>query len=162
MLTNPYNPSGSRWLDNHKISGRISQDDFYWFKGKFPFGCTGIVDKVVANLFKKLIDELRKIDRTEPFDPAWSVDHASYRILEDVFERLTVMERRAFGEYSVGGPVVTQHESGGVNGVRSEVQPPEVVGPVKEGKPKTRKRSRKGAKEKEKQRRVSDGAVGKT
>lgn len=159
MPTNPYNPTGTHWSENHLIQGRVSQEDFFWFKHRFPYGCTGITDKVVATLLYKLINALRQVDRENPFDPAWSADHESYRILDDVLERITFMERRPTREYSIGGPVAAQHDSGRTDSVRAEVQPPPFIGPVEESKSKTRKRSRKGTKEKEKQRRAGDGVA---
>lgn len=107
------------------------------------------MDKIMATLFKKLIDELRRIDSETPIETAWCVDHDSYQILDDVIAKFQFVERRSTGEDSVGGAVVTQHVTGGTNDVHPEVQRPEVVSTDKEGRTKTRKRSRKGSKKKE-------------
>ena len=148
MLQNPYNPSGVHWADNHLVQGRVSQEDFFFLKRKFPY-YPGLVDKVISTLFKKVLDELRKIDSEVPFDTALYIDDASYKVLDDVIERLQVVERCSVGEDSVGGPITPQDDTGGTDSVHSEVQRAEVVSAVEKGRAKTRKRSRKSTKKKE-------------
>ena len=151
MLTNPYNPSGVQWSDNHFVQARVSQEDFFFLKSKFPY-YPGLVDKVISTVYKKVIDELRRIDRETPFDTALYIDDASYRILDDVIASLQIVERRSTGDYSIGGTSTPQHDAGGTDSVRPEVQRAEVVSTDTEGRAKTRKRSAKGTKKKEKQR----------
>jgi hypothetical protein len=151
MLQNPYNPLGIQWQDNHLIQGRVSQDDFFFLKQKYPY-YPGLVDKIVSNLFKAVIDELRKRDNETHIDTALYIDDPSYRILDEVIDGLTYMARRSVGEHSVGGPTVAQHDAGGVDGFYSEVQRSAVVSPDPKSRIKTRKRSSKGTKKKEEQR----------
>jgi hypothetical protein len=151
MLQNPYNPLGIQWQDNHLVQGRVSQEDFFFLKQKFPY-YPGLIDKVITNIFKATIDELRKRDQEQRIETAVYIDDPSYRILDDVIASLTFVERRTVGEHSIGGDSATQHESGGTNSVHPEVQRPEVERTDKEGRAKTGKRSSKGTKKKEKQR----------
>jgi hypothetical protein len=151
MLTNPYNPSGVQWESNHTVQARVSQEDFYFLKRKFPY-YPGLVDKVISTIYKKVLDELRRIDLETPFDTALYIDDESYNVLDDVITRLQVMERRTIGDDSVGGAVAAQHDAGGIDSIHPEVQRPEIERPVKEGRTKTRKRRPKGSKKKEIQR----------
>jgi hypothetical protein len=152
MLSNPYNPSGAQWSENHLVQGRVSQEDFAFLKGKFPFN-NGLIDKIVAISFKKIIDELRKIDSTLRLDTALYVDDASYAVLDDIISRLQVVERSAIG--SVSGDErrnPTQHVTGGVSSVHSTVQLDASVSTDKKGISSSRKRRSKGTKKKEIQR----------
>jgi hypothetical protein len=151
MLNNPYNPLGIQWSENHLIQGRISQEDFFFLKRKYPY-YPGLVDKIVSNLFKKVIDELRKRDSETYIETALYIDDDSYRILDDVIASLQVLERRAIGEHSAGGDSATQYVAGGTDGVHPEVQRPAQQRTDTKGRTKTRKRSSKGAKKKEEQR----------
>lgn len=163
MPTNPYNPHGTQWSDNRLVQGRVSQEDFFWLKSKFPHSHK-LIDQLVSTLFKKVIDELRKIDRETPFGPSFYLTEsiigsvqllsdvsllAGQRILEDALSRLTFVERRSVGEDSSGGPTPTQHDAGGVDGIRAEMQRPTEQRAVKKGRTKTGKRSAKGPKKKE-------------
>jgi hypothetical protein len=149
MLQNPYNPLGIQWQNNHLIQGRVSQEDFFFLKQKYPY-YPGLVDKIVTNLFKKVIDELRKRDSETRIETALYIDDPSYRILDDIISGLEVMERRTTGEHSVGGDITSQHDSRGVDGVHPTMQRTTVERTDKESSPKTRKRSVKGSKKKEK------------
>lgn len=150
MITNPYNPLGIQWQDNHLINARVGQEDFFFLKQKFPY-YPGLIDKLVSNLFKKTIDELRRRDQEQRIETALYIDDPSYRILDDIIGSLSFgVERRSVGEYSVGGPTPTQHVTRTVDSIRSEMQCVEVVSSNEEGRPKTRKRSAKNTKKKEK------------
>jgi hypothetical protein len=132
------------------IQARVGLEDYDFFIQKFAYGLTGKRDIVLAILFKKLIDELRRIDRESPLEPAFYRDHANYVVLEDALARLTFVERRAVGVDSVGGAAPTQYDTGGTDRVRAAVQPAPIVKSVKKGRAATRKRSSKGSKEKAK------------
>ncbi len=148
MLSNPYNPLGIQWQDNHLIQGRVSQEDFFFLKQKYPY-YPGLVDKIVSNLFKKVIDELRTRDSQTHIDTALYIDDPSYRILDEIVAGFTCVERRPAGEHSVGGPTPSQHESGGLDGVHPEVQRPAEQQPDTKGRAPSRKRRSKSTKEKE-------------
>lgn len=87
MLTNPYNPGGHS-EDLLKIAGRVSPEDFFYFKKLFPIG-TGMQDKIISNLFKKLIDELRRRNLDPTTDAAWSVYHPNYLLLTRLLDGVT-------------------------------------------------------------------------
>lgn len=148
MLQNPYNPLGIQWQENHVIHGRVSQEDFFFLKQKFPY-YPGLVDKIVSNLFKKVIDELRERDRQTHIDTALYIDDPSYRILDAIVTGLSIMERRPTGNDSAGGDSATQYVTGGVDGIHTEVQRPTVERTDKESRSKTRKRRRQSTKKKE-------------
>ncbi len=151
MLTNPYNPYRVQQSENHSLHARVSQDDFYFLKQKFPY-YPGLIDKIVSNLFKKLIDELRKRDREIHIETALYIDDPTYRILDDVIAGFQIVERRTVGEHSVGGPTPPQHDAGGSNSVHPEMQRPAEQQSDTKGRAKTRKRRPASSKEKEIQR----------
>ncbi len=156
MLTNPYNPYRVQQSENHSLHARVGQEDFYFLKQKFPY-YPGLIDKVVSNLFKKVIDELRRRDSETHINTALYIDDPSYRILDDVIAGFTCMERRTVGEHSLdgqedGGRAAPQHESGSVDRVHPEMQRSPEQQPDTKGRTKTRVRRSKGTKEKEIQR----------
>lgn len=133
------------------VNARVGQEDFYFLKQKFPY-YPGLVDKVISNLFKKVIDELRRRDSETHIETALYIDDPSYRILDDVIASLQVVERRTTGEHSIGGDSSTQHVTGGTNSIHSTVQRSSEQRTDAEGRTPTRKRSAKGTKKKEVQR----------
>lgn len=151
MQKNPYNPLGIQWEDCHVIQCRVSQEDFFFLKHRYPYP-NGVFDRLLSNLYKKVIDELRKRDQEQRIETALYIDDTSWQILDDVVASLQIVERRAIGEYSSGGTSATQFQSGGTDSLHPEVQRPAVERTDKEGRSKTRKRSAKGTTKKEKQR----------
>lgn len=145
MQTNPYNPLGIQWEDCHVIQCRVSQEDFFFLKHRFPYP-NGVFDRVLSNLYKKLIDELRRRDQTKRIETALFIDDASWRVLDDVVASFQVMERGTIGEHSSGGDSATQFVSRGTDSIHPEVQRPAEQRTNEEGRPKTRKRSPKGTK----------------
>ena len=84
MLVNPYNPDGYK-DDLQKIAGRVSPEDYSYLRKLFPCG-TGMQDKIVSILFKKLIDELRRLELDPATDAAWSVFHPNYLLLHRLLD----------------------------------------------------------------------------
>lgn len=146
MLQNPYNPLGIQWQENHLVQGRVSQDDFFFLKQKFPY-YPGLIDKIISTLFKKVIDELRKRDQEQRVETALYIDDPSYRILDEI---VTGVERRSTGSDSARGGSTTQHVSGGTDSIHPEVQRPESQHTNEKSRAKTGKRSAKSTKKKEK------------
>lgn len=158
MLTNPYNPLRIQQSENHSLHARVSQEDFYFLKQKFPY-YPGLIDKLISNLFKKVIDELRERNSQTHIDTALYIDDPSYRILDEIVAGFTFVERRPVGEHSVGGPTSPQHESGGFDRVHPEMQRPTEQQPDEESSPSSGERSAEGTKKEKKQRRTSSRTV---
>jgi hypothetical protein len=148
MLTNPYNPLGIQWQDNHMVVGRVGQEDFFFLKRKFPY-YPGLTDKLISNLYKAFIDELRRRDRETHIETALYIDDPSFRIIDDIVSKLSFVERSTVGEHSVGGDAAAQHDSGGTHGVHPEVQRAAQQRPDEKGSVKTGKRRSKNPKKKE-------------
>lgn len=127
------------------VVARVSQDDFFYLKQKFPY-YPGLIDKLISNLFKATIDELRRRDQEQHIPTALYIDDPSYRVLDEVVASLTRVERRTVGEHSVGGPVAAQHDTGAVDRIRAEMQCLAEQRPDEKGRTKTRKRSAKSTK----------------
>ena len=118
MINNPY-PKDKR---GHRIQARVDPHDYFFLRTKFAYGCPGITDKIVATLFKRLIDELKRIDSITPLEPAVFTTDVGYVVLDQVFECLAFVERRAVGGTDSGGDPTTQHVDGGTVGVRETVR----------------------------------------
>jgi hypothetical protein len=121
MLKNPYNPTGAAWQTNHIMSCRVSQEDFYYFRRKFPFGQPGIIDKVLSTLYKALIDELKRIDSVERIEPTIYNEDRGFVILEQLLERCS------FGSDTGRKDIGPRDVVGGAIGVREAVRSPAVV-----------------------------------
>lgn len=122
-IPNPYNPNGDdRWNDNHKVVARVSQDDYFFLKKRFPM-LTGLTDKVVSTIYKKLIDELRRIDSVTPIEPAWAITDPSYLVLRGVLERCS------FGVSDSGGDAGAQHAERRTDGIHQTVHSAPGVSP---------------------------------
>lgn len=141
-LVNPYGRSTT--IGKKYIQCRIGLDDFVFFHKCFSYGKWGITDIVFSILFKRLIDELRRIDSENELEAGWYIDHPNYAILSDILDRFQVVERRPVGVDSAGGATPAQHDAGRIDGFRAEVQPIKKQRTVKKGSDKTRKRHRKG------------------
>lgn len=126
MIDNPYKRTGSVARDMKKVSADVAPQDYAFFKRKFPNGCTGITDKLISTLYKKLIDELRRIDDdpTIPFDICYYSDSPGYVLLDNVLGGIQ------FGQHAgqQSGPDVER----GVGGAREAVRVDAVVGAVAE------------------------------
>jgi hypothetical protein len=66
MLSNPY-PDPPPGSSDHKITARVSLDDYYFLKNLLP-AQFGLTDKIVATLYKRFIDELRTLDAAGAFN----------------------------------------------------------------------------------------------
>ncbi len=111
-LQSPYDPTGKLWKRLHTITGRVSQEDYSFFKEKFP--AEGTINAIVAHLFKGLIDELRHINSVEPIEFAWCVDHPAYLVLQ------RLLQRRATRPPS--GQESPRDDTGGTSSVRKKVR----------------------------------------
>lgn len=150
-LVNPYNPTGERWEDNHTVQCRVSQEDFFFIKQRFPF-YNGLFDKILASLYKLLLDELRKIDSETPIETALYVGDPSYQTLAATLTRIQIVERRSIGEPSSGGSPSPRNDERGTRSVRATVQPNAEQRTDEKGDTPPRKRNRKNTKKKEVQR----------
>ncbi len=108
MFKQPY--AHIPWDQRHKISARVDPKDFYLLKRLIPY-TEGVIDIITATLFKKFIDELRKL---EPIDPALYVDDDTYIRVEQV---LAEFQRRTT---PVGDGQDTSVESGGDRGTTGD------------------------------------------
>jgi hypothetical protein len=139
VIKNPYHTDKITWKELQEVKGYVSPNDVAFLKTKFPW-LVGGTDKLISNLYKKLIDELRRIDSITPIEPAWTIDHPSHDILAGVIERCS------FGKPV--GQASPRDEQRGVGGVREEVRSDEKLGPDTEGRtPKRGRKSRSGKKE---------------
>lgn len=116
MISNPYKREGTTAAHLKKVSADVDPIDYAFFKRKFPNGCTGITDKLISTLYKKFIDELRRLDSdpSVPFDICFYSDSPGYTLLDSVLEGVQ------FGQHArrESGPDV----SGGASGIHQEVR----------------------------------------
>lgn len=136
MINNPYKRSGALARDMKKVSADVDPQDYAFFKRKFPSGCTGITDKLISTLYKKIIDELRRLDSDPnvPFDLSFYSHSDGYVLLDAVICGIQ------FGQHA--GRTGGSNVSGGVSGIHQEVRVDAVVStveksgdPVRRGKP---------------------------
>ena len=135
MIDNPYKREGKTKSELKPVVGDVSPLDYAFFKSKFPCGCTGITDKLVSTLYKKFIDELRRIDAQSPITPSFYVTDPGFALLDDLIAR--------FGVH-VGSESGRDVERG-ASGVREEVRSDAVVSAVEESRPTGRKRAKKSS-----------------
>ena len=84
-LQNAY-PNPTPGQEHQKICGRVDPQDFRFLKRLVPY-TFGISDIVVSQLFKKFIDELRKLDRDTPFGPTLHVGDGNYLAVERILDQ---------------------------------------------------------------------------
>lgn len=161
-MKNPYtNGTDVPHHELHKVTARVHINDYRYVKRLFGGAVTGLSDKIISNLYKKLVDELR----TYGFDPdisehiAWHTEHPNHTVIDRIVAGISFA--RLSGEY-------TGHPSGGDVGrtageLREEVQRPEeqradTESPAREGKRGRARRKKKD--EEEGLRGRSDGTVG--
>lgn len=115
MLKNPYKTPGvTRDPELHLMTTHVSHDDYWFFKKRFCSAAIG--DKLLSNLFKTLIDELRYVDSNTPLEPAWHPEHPNYELLESFFARL----RQHRDATRSDGP---RHDERPTSGVHQENEP---------------------------------------
>lgn len=66
---------------------RVDPQDIAYLRKKFPYGLTGLTDTVLATLFYKFVNELRK---HEPFEPSCFVNDPGYDILKSTLDSIFV------------------------------------------------------------------------
>lgn len=100
-ISNPY-PDPIPGAKNHKVCADVSHPDYYFIKNRFQF-LTGLTDKVLSTLYKKLIDELRAIDTQliaegykDGLEPAWYIGNPAYDVLESMLNTTTFGERERY------------------------------------------------------------------
>lgn len=130
-LSNPYYDKSKNvsYSDLHKLTSAVSEEDFHFLKRRFP--AENLSDRVISNLFKLLINELRIVDATNPIESAWYIDSASWDVLRSVIQRL-----------ETGRPVrdaSARAESGATDGVCETLCDTPLVSPDEKGRPKVRK-----------------------
>lgn len=133
MLKNPYPPPlpGS---ENHKLYTRVAPEDYFWLRRRLPY-TIALTDKILAILYKKFIDELRRIDASEPFEPAICIDDPTYDRI------LTVLSGCSFGQPV--GEVGARDDQRGTSSLHPEVRDTQVERPDEKSSPKVRGRSTK-------------------
>lgn len=141
MLDTPY-PPPPPGFEHHRIISRVSQSDYHFFKKVLPFFRSTSV--VTAILFKKLIDELRRLDSLGAFndqhgnfDPGWYITSPTYVLVERV---LSEFQRRTPREPT--GSDATRDESDGVGGLRETVRDAEKLSSDPKSLPTKRGRNR--------------------
>lgn len=116
-IANPYGKNAT-----HKVVGRISDSDFAYITTLLP-NCPGKQDIIVSQLYKKLVDELRKQPALEP---AWNNAHPTFTHV------LSLLERCNFGD--APRRTRSRNVSGGTDAVHTKVRNT----PVKRAKSKGR------------------------
>ena len=114
MITNPY-PHAAPGDQNHKVTARVSVHDYQFIKKLFPM-TVGLSDKVISNLYKKLIDELRRIHSESPLEAAWELNHSTHTVLA------TLLGNCSFRASSPGGTPGSPNDTRGVGGLHQPVQ----------------------------------------
>ena len=114
MLTNPY-PTALPGDQNHKVTARVSAHDYQFLKKLFPM-TVGLSDKVISSLYKKLIDELRRIHAESPLEAAWELNHPTHAVLT------TLLGNCSFGASSLGGTSSASDDTGGTGSLHQPVQ----------------------------------------
>jgi hypothetical protein len=106
-VKNPYtNGTDVPHHELHKVTARVHINDYRYVKRLFGGAVTGLSDKIISNLYKKLVDELR----TYGFDPdisehiAWHTEHPNHTVIDRIVAGISFA--RLSGEY-------TGHPSGG-------------------------------------------------
>lgn len=134
-LSNPYYDKSKpvSYADLHKLTSAVSEEDFHFLKRRFP--AENLSDRVISNLFKLLINELRIIDATTPIESAWYIDSPSWDVLRSVIQRLET--GRPVGDASA------RTESGTTDGVCETLCDPAEQRPNPQSRSKVRKPGRK-------------------
>ena len=88
----------------------------YQFLFKLYPMTVGLSDKVISNLYKKLIDELRRIHAESPLEPAWELNHSTHTVLT------TLLGNCSFGTSALEEPRVHQMTPEGTGSLHQPVQ----------------------------------------
>lgn len=126
MVDNPYKRSGSIARDMKKVCADVDPHDYAFFKKKFPTGCTGITDKLISTLYKKIIDELRRLDS----DPSVTFELSFYSNSDGYVLLDAVLAGIQFGQHV--GREIGPDDQRGVDGAGETVRVDAVVGTVEE------------------------------
>lgn len=142
MLKNPYTDLST----HHKVTARVSTHDYHYLKRLFG-AHTGLSDKIISSLYKKLVDEIRSygLDCDNTNHQAWHTEHPNHTLLERIIDRIQFAR--------VGGPIVGQvgardvgrgvdairEETRGVEGERADEK-----GSTRKGKPRRARGKEKG------------------
>lgn len=137
-LSNPY-PPPEPGAKNHKVCADVSHQDYYFIKNRFQF-LTGLTDKVLSTLYKKLIDELRAIDtqlKSEGYkdglEPAWYIGNPAYDVLESMLNSTSFGERERYLRM-----LRPRNDGPAASGVREEGGGASVVSADEEGESRER------------------------
>jgi hypothetical protein len=138
-LTYPYPPAPPGQV-HHLCATRIPKTDFLFIKRLLPY-VDGLSFNLQANLLKKFIDELRRIDSVTPLQPTLYPGDPTQQLVESLLDGIT------FGPVGRSSGPDVEH---GAGGVREEVRPVTQQRPESQcGTPQRKRRvGRKGDKEK--------------
>src|SRR5204862_1715119 len=104
MLTNPY-PDENK----HFVTARVGAEDYFYLKRLLPM-TVGMTDKILSTLYKKFVDELRKL---EPLEQAWYVESPTHAVVDRL---LNEFQRCPAGR--VVGQESPRDDARGVDGIR--------------------------------------------
>jgi hypothetical protein len=132
MLSNPY-PDENK----HFVTARVGSEDYFFLKRLFPM-TTGLTDKIISTLYKKFVDELRKLCIEQPLEQAWYVESPTHVV---VGQLIAEFQRCPTGRSS--GQESARDVAGGTDGIHQTVQRPKVERTDAKGSTKGRGRSKK-------------------
>jgi|SRR6516164_11083051 hypothetical protein len=133
MFNNPY-PKERRLKC---ILARVDAQDYVFVTRRFYLA--GMQDKILSNLFKKFVDELKRLHNIEPIEGGLS---DPFPVLEDIFNRLVFVDRCAAGSTNSGGNSSPQHDERGVGGLHKAVLDAKVECPESKGRTKGGRRTK--------------------
>lgn len=85
MLVSPYANDLVPGTPLHKVAGRVSQEDYHYFKSLFPLQI-GLTDRMIATLFKTVVDELRRVSP----EPSTLPGDQTEQLLDDIVSRFNI------------------------------------------------------------------------
>ena len=109
MLTNPY-PDENK----HFVTARVGAEDYFYLKRLLPM-TVGMTDKIISTLYKKFVDELRKLDSEQPLEQGWYIGSPTRVVIEQL---LTEFQRCSTGR--VVGQESPRDDAGRIDGIRQD------------------------------------------
>ncbi len=90
-MQNPYPTPSTPHHELHKITARVSTEDYLYIKRLLGGAITGLSDKIISNLFHKFVSEIRTygLDPDNTDHQAWHTAHINHTLPDRILDSIS-------------------------------------------------------------------------